>query len=416
MSGTAATAAGTTVTLDALTDLSGVVTTPGPTQSSINIAGATNANRTIFWISAVSGSGGATPQVTVDTAPTGLTTNAWKIGGRYLWPSGATANVIEGGLRAGDVVQFNNTPATKTATYFTARVAGDTTGGFVTLQGKTGVMPVLEITNTATPITGNSITNYLIQNLVIQQDGASGNLVQTPGAGWTYYNVKFTHSGGGSGIGINTAGVCKVINCEFNGIGGDCIATSQGISVTGTYFHDSTANGVTCSAAGPPCTFAGNVFDTLTSSGINLSGASSSQAHVTTIYGNTFYNNGVAGLTVADADTVVILLNNVFQNDGTHANVVWTAGTAELVGWHGYNDFYASGGTNLTGLTPNSTEVTTNPLMINPASANFAITNTSPAAATGFPGVPLGSSSTGYKDMGAIQRQAGASGGFIIGS
>ena len=75
------------------------------------------------------------------------------------------------------------------------------------------------------------------------------------------------------------------------------------------------------------------------------------------------------------------MLNNIFVNDGTHANVIWDAGTAELVGGHYYNVFYASGGTNLTGLTANSTELTTDPLLNNPAGGDFSLQSTSPAKA-----------------------------------
>jgi len=59
------------VTLDTNTNLTGVVTTPGLTQSSINLPTATNANRTIFWIASVTGcTGTGACSITLDTAPT----------------------------------------------------------------------------------------------------------------------------------------------------------------------------------------------------------------------------------------------------------------------------------------------------------------------------------------------------------
>lgn len=408
LTGTAATAAGTVISLDGSPDLSGLVTS-GASQSSIWLTQATNSNRKIFWITAVDNS--VLKTVTVDVAPTGITSSAWSIGGRQLY----TPASIQGALRAGDTMQFNNSPASSASTLLMAVQPGDSTNGFVRVIGKTGVRPVLELTAANAVVNGNNIALWWIENLELRSTSTQTTTSLT-GTAWVFNKVKFSHpSGGGTAIGVSSpAAATKFIGCEWSGWIGDCMTvTVNGVIVTDSYFHDGSANGITHSAAGPFISIVDCLFDTLGGRGIHLSGASTTSGHGCIIWGNTIYNCGTAGLEVADADTSVLLVNNVFQNDGTHANVIWAAGNAELVSFHGYNVFFASGGTNLTGLTANATESTNDPLFVDAANANFAIGNASPAAASGIPGVFLGGP-TGFRDRGAVQRQGGGSSGGIV--
>ena len=113
-------------------------------------------------------------------------------------------------------------------------------------------------------------------------------------------------------------------------------------------------------------------------------------------------------------------MNNIFSENGNAAgefNVEWVSGAAEYVSFHGWNVFYHSGGgggANLSGLTVNaqvaSSEFTTDPAFTNAAGGDFSIGSTSPAKATGYPGAFLGGS-TGYLDIGAVQRQEAGGGG-----
>jgi hypothetical protein len=128
LSGSAATVAGSVVSLDGSPDLSGL-STSGANQAAIHINDATNSNRKIFWISAVDNTA---KTVTVDVAPTGIVSSAWAIGGRHV----LTPAAIEGALRAGDTAIFNNSPATRTGTFWTFRAAGTTAAGWAKLKGK----------------------------------------------------------------------------------------------------------------------------------------------------------------------------------------------------------------------------------------------------------------------------------------
>ena len=426
-SGTAATVASTTVTLDVGTNL-GTVNTSGANQTSINIAGATNSNRTIFWLVAPSPVSGCTGTavaciVTVDTAPTGVTTNSWSVGGRYLWPSGSTANVVEGALRAGDTLQFNTAPATRTAVYLTGRNSGDTTTGYINIIGKAGTSPrpLLAVTGAAANIATGSQSNYHFQHLELRNT-STGNATGAY-TNWWFDDCVFSHpSGGGTANAIAvTNSPVRVTNSEFSGWIGPAIyipvSSSNQVYVFGSWFHDGT-EGIDDATINPNRTILSNVFSNISANAINLT-ATGNGAGSVIINGNTFYNNGI-GLLVATANMPVYFSNNIFYNNGSTANVSWTAGTCDLVGIHSYNVFYASAGTNLTNCTANSTESTSNPLFVAAGSNNFAITNSSPAAGTGWPSAGaalLGSTSTGYQDIGAIQRNAsgGTSSGQIIG-
>lgn len=420
LSGSACTAAATVVTLDGSPDLSGL-NTSGAAQSTINIAGATNANRTIFWITAFDNT---LKTVTVDAAPSGLTTNAWKIGGQYLWPSGAGVNVVEGALGLGlaqDILQFNNSPATKTVAYLTSRVAAASTLGPVRIIGKSGTRPVLNVTNTAVCLSYGGFAGWNAENLELQQNGASGNAFTFSAPLGMALNLKISDAGG-IGISNGGGGQC-LIACEVSGAGANGISGAvSDLTIIGTYSHDNTGDGVLMSTATGRNTLMFNVVDTNTGRGINFSGATAAAAQGrNAVSNNTVYGNGDSGLEVADQDTPVALFNNIFQDNGNAAgeyNVDWAAGAIEGVGVHGSNCFYlSSGSNNVLGLTINSTEVTTDPAFTNAAGGDFSLGTSSSAKATGFPGQILGSN-LGYLDMGAIQRQepaGGSSGGFIIG-
>jgi hypothetical protein len=408
LSGAAATVSGSVVTLDGSPDLSALIIAAGLTQSTIYLNDASNSNQKIFKITAFDDTANT---VTVSVAPTGVVSSSWAIGGRLVW----TPANIEATLAAGDVVEFGDSPATRTATYITCRTSGDSTSGMITFKGKSGVMPTLNCTNTAVVITGGAQTNWLIKDLIVDQDGASGAAISnSSGHGWVLDNVRIIDAGGD---GYSTGGISTLVRCEITGCGGmgiNCSTTA--LTVVGCHIHDNTGAGITNSNAAPLLTLLDSVIDSNGGKGVHISGTTTAQTHINIVAGNTFYGNGDSGLEVTDADTVVILYNNIFSENGNAAgesNVEWVAGTAQLHGWHSYNTFFHSGGgsaTNLTNLTATSSESTSDPLFTSAAGGDFSISSSSPAKATGFPGL-LVSGNTGYRDMGAVQRQESASGG-----
>lgn len=381
---------------------------------------ATNSNQKIFWITAVDNTLGAISTIsTVGTpiTPTGCTaaTSDWGIGGRMI----LTPANYEAGVRPGDTVIFNNSPATRTTAFITTRVAGDSTLGYISYRGKIGVLPLLRLTSGVTAVINASVNgqNTSFSNFELSTDG-TGVPLQLGANGQIVTGVKVSKTTGSAAcVTTGTLGNIRLFNSEFTGCAGDGI-TDAGLNhlIFGNYIHGNAGNGITVSTTSAQGIFIeSNIISTNTGKGISISGAPTTQTNMTSISGNTIYNNASDGLNVADTDTTVNLTNNIFYSNGTAGgyNINWAAGNAELLGTHSNNVFFqnAGGATgNLLNLTANSTEFTTDPLFVNATGANFAIGNTSPAAASGTPLTWLGASTTSYPDIGAMQRQGGAAG------
>lgn len=389
LSGSAATVAGSVVSLDGSPDLSGLATS-GPTQAAIYINDATNTNRKIFPITNVD-NGAKT--VTVAVAPTGVTSSAWAIGGRQTSIQ-ETLNAHVGG---GNVTIVNNSPASASANIATFRTDGDSTNGANVLRGKDGVRPVLTVTNTSTVINMSSVIFSRVENLELVQQGASGNVMAASSSGLvSIVNVKVSDGGGAA---LTTTGSVNgniIIGCDFSGTGGSGIRAAGGVNnevVIGNYIHDLTGDGISIESA-TSLTAISNVIDTCSDNGIELTGTiSAGNSDVVTLMHNTIYGCGDSGLLVSDQDWRVVLINNIFHSNGNAGgeyNVEWAAGNAENIGWHGYNIFYDGGaGDNLSGLTVNAqaagSELTTDPQLTDPANGDFTPGSSSPALEVGFP-------------------------------
>lgn len=404
--------AGSVVTV-AGADLSGVVADGSMT---VYIADATNANQKIFKITAVDD---GADTITVDVAPTGVIANsAWGVGGQRVYDSAEW----EAAAAAGWTFVFNNSPAAKASDFITARANGSSAAGFIKVKGKTGTRPVLNVTNTAQCFEGADLDLWWIENLELDQDGASGNVIAVWGAGGVCYNVKIS-DGGGIGI-VPDEGACRVIGNEITGTGGDGMTMGLAVAAIGNYIHDVTGDGIEQTGANTAQhLILNNIIDTCAGRGILDSGVATTTAQVLCILGNTIYGCGNTGIEITDADRQAVLMNNICSENGNAAgeyNVEWVAGSAELGSFHGWNVFHHSGGgggANLSGLTVNaqvaSSEFITDPAFTNAAGGDFSIGSTSPAKAAGYPGAFLGGS-TGYLDIGAVQRQeAGGSGGGL---
>ncbi len=411
-------AGGTTVQITVNTGSLASVVTSGATQSTVNFPDATNASsQDIFWITAVDDV--ASPKtITVSVAPTGLTagTSTGRIGGWYVSPGTNVASVMSAALRAGDIMQFNNTPAVKTNLAFvTSTSAGDSTSGRITVRGKTGVRPVLEVSGNVSPITTSASNNWYISNLELKSAGTAALLTMTSGS--HVDNVKFTGTGGStSQHGITVAGYGTVSNCEMV-VGGSGISHSTngtGVLAFGNYIHGCGVDGFTDTSLQPCSQLIGNTITANTGRGIYASAASTTQTGQMVIVGNTIYGNTLAGIEVLDADTAVIMFNNIVMSTGAGDIVKWAAGNGQNVSVHGYNVLYGSSSGTLTNYTASATELTTNPGFTNAAGGDFSISSSSPAAGAGYPGtLAIAGGTTGYRDIGAFQRQVTAGGGVV---
>src|SRR3990167_7087266 len=197
VSGAAAACNPSSTTVDLSVDAPDLSAVPTDGSATIYLVGATNSNQKIFRITWTDN---IAKTVTVDTAPTGnFTGSAWAIGGRFVW----TTASIEGALKAGWTVIFNNSVASSASAIITARNSGDSTNGMITIRGKTGVRPVLTCTGTVNVIAPNSQTYWRIENLELVQQGASGNALDC-GANWIGNNTKVSDAGA-SGISMGAS-------------------------------------------------------------------------------------------------------------------------------------------------------------------------------------------------------------------
>lgn len=401
--GAAATVSGSVVSLDGSPDLSGI---PTDGSATIYINDATNANQKIFKITAVDD---ALNTVTTDIAPTGVTSSSWAIGGQFVY----TPASIEGALATGWIMDIGNTPASRSgAAFLTCRASGGSASGFITVRGKSGVdHPALVITDTSNVIAQNSQTFWKFKNLTITQQGASGNAV-SGSAAFVFEDVTFDDCGGASIIASNSI---RMFKCQISGSDSDGIqGGNEKQVIIGCYIHDNDVEGIEASQANPVGLIAFNIIDTCGGKGIKLSGATTNATHGMNILHNTIYGCGDSGLEIADADTIVNWPGNILQDNGDAAgefNAEWAAGAAEYVGYHDYNCLYhqgVGGGANLSGVTVQTNEITTDPQFVDAANGDFRLKAASPCRAASFPGQFLGGgSSKGYIDMGAVQRREG---------
>lgn len=364
--------------------------------------------------------------------PTGCTaaTSDWGIGGRVISPGGTTVMSFVAALRAGDIVQFNNTPATRTTgPYITGLTAGSS-AGVIKIIGKTGVRPVLQMTGNGSAISFGNQSDWWLENVEVKSACTSGGVISgTNTNAPTIVNVLVSASGVACPGIVDQGASTRIMFSEFTGLGGDAISWTGGFGKLyyGNYIHGNTGNGITNSNSGNLAgVMINNVISGNTGRGIFYSGAPTDQSQVVSLHQNVIYNNGASGVEVSDADAEISMLNNIFMNNGDAAgefNVKWSAGSADTFGIHQYNVYFHSNcqGSNtggpscVSGLTPGSTELTSDPLFVNAGSGNFALQSTSPAKGVGYPGTLLNLPSTGFASIGTFQVQSTTSAGKIIG-
>lgn len=419
-SGTAAnwTTGTATINLDTNTNLTGLSTAG---DQAVFLTNATNSNQKIFWVTGVTGctgSGACSVTTSINVTCVTCTAQVWAIGGRMI----LTPTNYESAVRPGDTVTLNNSPASRSTTFITARVAGDATNGPITYKGKAGQTVTLAETGNQTAIAAATVGNVVFQNLQVTTLATSAPPINLGVSGLTGIGLKVSSCSSltVAAITLPTLPNIRILNSEISGCGGDGISSAGSAStfdIVGNYIHGNVGNGITYSGVNLVGVIANNII-TGNAKGISFSGAPNSFISSILIEHNTIYGNTSDGLNVANAFQGVVLLNNIFQDNGQTSgyNVNWT-GSADLTSLHQNNVYYQSGaGTptgNLNNLTPNSTELTTNPVFAAAGSANFAIGNAGSAAGAGLPQSWTGGNTSSFPDIGAAQRQVtvgGASG------
>ena len=387
----------------------------GPKQAAIHLASSSVANRRIFWIKAYDNT---SKSVVVGTAPTGLGSGStWAIGGRL---SGGGAIDLCNAIRRGDTV-IQNTDITSVNVLFIGRNFDGELFGGLNWIGKSGARRVLNISATTALFNTPSVGQHWYQNLELVQSGASGSIWANGSGNLMADNCKVTDAGNGvfSANGIAPA----FLDCEISGIptwnsNTNCIYQI----LYNTYMHDM---GNASSAFGSST---GVSLSMLINSIIERSGSRAigftSISGPLFVLGSTIYRADSNGLLVNAGPSAtfpgVIVMDSIFKDNGdagTEYNMECTQEAAlQIERRNVFTVAGSRGGGNVLNWTLDASDLTTDPLFVDPdngsaASRNFNLQATSPAKGNAF--TFLGSATTSYRDLGAVQRQE-AGGGLLV--
>ena len=233
-------------------------------------------------------------------------------------------------------------------------------------------------------VTGTSATGFrsdqaavVVSSKISNTSGSAGRpAFSTQGSGGTANSVVILSEL------ISTAGVAYT----------DSGTNAAGQFLISDYIHDSTT-GATINTANRPY-ISNCIFDTISGTLLNVNSTGP------TITSNTFYGGGSDQGTCLNlqGSTSVVGFNNIFVNCTT---AVTSTATADP-GFFDWNDFF-SNTTDRTNVPVGVHDITSDPGFTDAPNGNFSVGTNMKAA--GIPGVFSGGLSTGYTDIGAVQRQ-----------
>lgn len=438
--------AGTTVTLTAGTDLSGVATDGS---HAIFLNDATAGNRNWGKITGTAGSLGATPTVTVSNAfGLSLTTKSWAIGGKRASIGSTTSKkLFENNSAAGDalpgwIVEPDGATHSETiSALYACRRAGDTTSGPITLRGKAGsAHPVITFSNDGAMFVPTA-SNIRFEHLELRNSNAS----KTASIGIRFdvdgvaEDIIISHASNKPRIGITVSdGVEGVIieSCTIMNVGNVGVSWGgvRSCELNNCLIKSNASHGFQL-LAGSQTELAnivkGNVFAANGADGANSTETSTGTGRFATrFYDNTFDSNTGDGLEFAatlanNPHRMGVLESNIFSNNGGYG-LNFSGASMSDIGLFAQglkmraNTFYnnTSGKSNLTLTFCSKNESTVNPSYVNAAGNDYT-----PGAASAALGFPLagttkvgggGGSAYSYVDPGAHQRADGGGGVIFV--
>ena len=447
LTGTAAATngAGTTVTLDSGTDLSGVATDGSHV---IYLVDTTAGARNFGKITATAGSGGATPTVTVSNAfGISISGKSWAIGGvRASINSTSSRKLFEnnsgnGDLMPGWIIEMQSGHTETVTSRITWRRAGDTTDGPCVLRGASGgTRPV--ITFNQDDIFINVRNNHLqMQFMEIVHTGAATNarafdMGGVTGPGVIFDDIRLVT---GWTRGFNNLVGCTVQNCTIGNTTSDAMANTaqtDGTRFINNYIYSAGAAGIVLNGVAGIQLVSGNIIANCTTQGIQDNCSRADQSGAVIIEHNDIYacggstisgyvrtssaNNGSLGS--------LVLRNNYFKGCGKYGIEFLTSGiTATMLKAYGTvirGNAYDSNVTGtisiagvevggVTGAGPDNASYGT--------SGDFSKGSAFAGKGAGDPASFIGtlSATRSYVDIGAAQRQetaAASSGARLVGN
>ncbi len=245
--------------------------------------------------------------------------------------------------------------------------------------------------------------NWKIKNIIFTTTHTNG---VNPGTNYLIIeNCKITQSGAANKYGIYVTGsYIRIINNEIISTSGYGIGCGGNyVRILGNYIHDSNIGIYTLTGVHVIAAF--NIIDTMATGGI-LNGATydNQTFWYNTIYGAETPAAGSYGLSLADGESMFIFGNIIY---GWETPITLTANA--LNNYMDYNVLYNN--TNaVNNITLGPNDIATNPTFTDAPNGNFTVGTNMKAKA--FPGTFPGGLSTGYLDIGAVQRvEPAASGG-----
>lgn len=428
---------GTTVTLDAGTDLTNVVTDGSHV---LYLADTTAGHRRFSAINGKSGSGGSTPQVTVEQAyTTSLSGKSWAIGGVratiggsvsvLLWNNNNSGNAD---AAAGWVEEMQSGHTETISSTFSIWAGGSVAAGPVQVRGTFGAVtpPVVTFSNDGQAFRLENGRQYIrLADFDLRNSAgtktASIGVLNAGAAIVSIVRVTIRHATNYFWKGVNAGIEWTVRDGEIAHTASDGMTfTDTNITAFNMSIHDCGRYGVYVNGGLTQeivsCLIYNNADD-----GVRDDRAPNSSGGCGLILsGNTIYNNTGDGLEVAGAATGTSLdgsrlTNNIIANNGGYGiNLSGTGwGPNAVRAWRcdiAGNDFYSNTSgpyfpTTLSSVVSGGS--TANPTFANAGSGDFTPTNTA-LAGTATPTTIGGA--TNYAYPGAVQPQA-AGGTTLVG-
>lgn len=386
-----------------------------------------------------------TNTITVDRVSGTYTAGVGKIGGAHAWINsyanggGGTQPVLTTPLVAGNTIWLrgagstdpsNSSPDYTVANgtnYWTFPNGNINSGGPIKLYGYNG-RPLIKFPN----LIGYTTTGWVFSNLKLLPQNSP-----------TYDSLGFWNNAGGAmdskitdviydqngtnGVFFNGGGV-RITNCEARNTGGGTIGGYPGININsyGAYvenvwIHDFRGNGITIANADFLFNIRGCLITNNLAYGIQISNNNLSYG-VSSIQNCTIDGNKLDGVRIAGPNALygVILRNCNITNhsvSGSYGLYVSTdsatVNDALNIGNWDYNNFYGND-SNYHNVSAGAHDLNVDPQYTNTAGNDYSVgTN---LKAKGFPLIPIGStanpsSTQGYTDIGAVQRQESGGGG-----
>lgn len=340
-----------------------------------------------------------TNTVTLDRTPTsggaGSGGNG-KVGGATKSFIGQTTTTLSASLVAGNTVYVKNEAWNEAVTVSVAGTSGNpiTIEGYNTSRGDnpTGTNRPLNNKGSSGVAFAFSQNFYHVKNL---RATAAATIGFNLSVGIIQISNCAAYSNGS--VGFQVAGNCFVKDCEAysNTTIGFNLASGPA-HLLGCYSHDNTTTGYTM-ASSANLLFC--IADSNGTHGFSDTGGGVINAICCTSYGNT--SNGWNS--VAPSNAYKFIFNCIFaSNTGTGMSC---ASAAPKDFFNDYNCVQGNG-TAYSNITAGSHDSTANPTFTGAAGGDFSIgTN---LKSLGWPGLFPGGTSTGYLDIGAVQRQEAA--------